>query len=255
MLRQFNNITCAKQYCMKIIPIKEGNYAVNKIKEFTLLKEGEKVEYSKMAVTPFLVITENDHTLLDTGLRFTHHHTPLIYQCLEKENIRPERITKILLSHLHKDHADGLGQVDEHSFHCNFPEAKIYIQQRELDFALQQHSNPSYNIPLLEKLHLLPNIVWMNDNKGWITDEIAYEVTGGHSPFHQSFWIRANGQTAFYGADNLPLKSYLKMPIAYKTDYDGRKAKELRLLWEKSAVEEHWQIMFYHDMKTSVVQF
>ncbi|WP_127126221.1 MBL fold metallo-hydrolase [Pseudoflavitalea rhizosphaerae] len=240
---------------MKIIPIKEGNYAVNKKKEFTLLKEGDKIEYSKMAIQPFLVVTENDHILLDTGLHFSHLQEPLIFQSLQKENIQPEQITKVLLSHLHKDHADGLGQVNEHSFHCNFPAAQIYIQQRELDFALQQHQNPSYNIPLLEKLHLLPNIVWMNDDKGQITDEISFEVTGGHSPFHQSFRIRANGETAFYGADNLPLKSYLKMPIAYKTDYDGKKAKELRLQWEKSAIAEHWFVLFYHDMKTPVVQF
>lgn len=240
---------------MKVIPLKEGNYAVNKIKEFTLLQEGMNIEYSKMAVQPFLIITDKDFILLDTGLHLTHHHHPLILQILEKENIRPEQITKVLLSHLHKDHLDGIGQVDAHAFHCNFPDATIYIQKRELDFALQQKENPSYNHHLLEKLHLLPNIVWMNEDNGKISDEISFEVTGGHSPFHQSFWIRVNGETVFYGADNLPLKSYLKMPTAYKTDYDGKRAKELRVQWEKLAIAEHWMVLFYHDMKTPVVQF
>jgi hypothetical protein len=92
----------------------------------------------------------------------------------------------------------------EHSFHCNFPEAAIYIQKRELDFALQQHGNPSYNHSLLQKLHLLPNIVWMNDDKGLISEEISFEVTGGHSPYHQSFLIRSGRETVFYGAENLP---------------------------------------------------
>lgn len=240
---------------MKIIPLKEGNYAVSRIKEFTLLEEGGNAEYTKMAVTPFLVITETDHILLDTGLRLTHHHEPLIYQCLKKENIRPEQITKVLLSHLHKDHADGIGHVAEHSFHCNFADATIYIQQRELDFALQQKDNPSYNLHMLEKLHLLPNIVWMQEDRGQITEQVSFEVTGGHSPFHQSFRIDEGGKTAFYGADNLPLRSYLKMPLAYKTDYDGKKAKELRQEWEKQAIAEHWTILFYHDMKTPVVDF
>lgn len=240
---------------MRIIPLKEGNYAVSKIKEFALLEDGADAGYTKMAITPFLIITGKDHILLDTGLRFTHHHTPLIYQCLERENIRPEQITKVLLSHLHKDHLEGLGHSSEHSFHCNFPDANIYIQQRELDFALQQHTNPSYNHSLLEKLHLLPNIVWMNEDKGQITDEISFEVTGGHSPYHQSFWIRSGGEIAFYGADNLPLRSYLKMPIAYKTDHDGTRAKELRQQWERAAIAEHWRVLFYHDMKTPVVQF
>ncbi|MGN6416899.1 MAG: MBL fold metallo-hydrolase [Pseudobacter sp.] len=240
---------------MKIIPLKEGNYAVSRIKEFTLLEEGGNAEYTKMAVTPFLVITEHDHILLDTGLHLTHHHEPLIYHCLKKENIRPEQITKVLLSHLHKDHADGVGQVTEHSFQCNFPGATIYIQQRELDFALQQKDNPSYNLPMLEKLHLLPNIVWMQEDSGKITDQVSFEVTGGHSPFHQSFRIEEGGKTAFYGADNLPLRSYLRMPLAYKTDYDGKKAKDLRQQWEKQAIAEHWTILFYHDMKTPLVDF
>lgn len=240
---------------MQIIPLKEGNYAVSRIKEFTLLEEGGNAEYTKMAVTPFLIITDKDHILLDTGLRLTHHHQPLIYQCLEKEKIKPEQITKVLLSHLHKDHADGIGHVSEHSFHCNFPDATIYIQQRELDFALQQKENPSYNLHMLEKLHLLSNVVWMNEDRGQITDQVSFEVTGGHSPYHQSFRIDAGGRTAYYGADNLPLRSYLRMPLAYKTDYDGKKAKELRQEWEKKAMAEHWTILFYHDMKTPVVDF
>lgn len=240
---------------MRIIPLKEGNYAVSKIKEFTLLREGSKAEYTKMAIQPFLVITENDCILLDTGLYEPHHAVPLIYQCLQKENIQPEQITKVLLSHLHKDHLDGIGYVDAHSFHCNFPAATIYIQQREYDFALQQHDNPSYNLPLLEKLPLLPNIVWMNSNNGQLTDEIFFEVTGGHSPFHQSFWISSEDKTVFYGADNLPVQSYLKMPVAYKTDYDGRRAKELRQQWQKMATDGHWTVLLYHDMKTPVLQF
>lgn len=254
-MRQAIACCLAKSFRMRIIPLKEGNYAVSRIKEFALLEDGADAAYTKMAVTPFLVITGKDHILLDTGLLFTHHHIPIIYQCLEKENIRPEQITKVLLSHLHKDHLEGLGHSSEHSFHCNFPDAAIYIQKRELDFALQQQGNPSFNHSLLAKLHLLPNIIWMNEDKGQITDELSFEVTGGHSPYHQSFWIRSGGETAFYGGDNLPLRSYLKMPVAYKTDFDGRRAKELRQQWEKAAMAEHWNILFYHDMKTSVWKF
>jgi hypothetical protein len=52
-----------------------------------------------------------------------------------------------------------------------------------------------------------------------------------------------------------PLRSYLKMPAAHKTDHDGRRAKELRQQWEKETIAGHWTILFCHDMRTPVVQF
>ncbi|AXB57339.1 hypothetical protein HYN86_12350 [Flavobacterium fluviale] len=67
------------------------------------------------------------------------------------------------------------------------------------------------------------------------------------------FWIRDNGVTAFYGADNLPNQSYLKLNAAYKTDYDGRKAMEQRKRWETQAKEQKWKILLYHDIKTNIV--
>ncbi len=132
-----------------------------------------------------------------------------------------------------------------------FPNAKIYFQQRELDYALGQTESYSFNQDYIKLLPSLPNIVIMNDDKGTIGEYITYEVTGGHSPFHQVFWIKEDNVTAFYGADNLPQKSYLKFHIAYKTDYNGKKAMELRQIWEQQAKEENWTVLFYHDFKNN----
>src|SRR5690606_3421988 len=123
------------------------------------------------------------------GLSFLEDNQPVLLKRLQENRIEVNSITKILISHLHKDHTDGLGYFNDNEFIQNFPDATIYIQKREYDFALQQTKNPSYNIPLLNELQNLSNIIWLNDDEGNITPAVSFKVTGAHSKFHQVFWI------------------------------------------------------------------
>ncbi|WP_265130696.1 MBL fold metallo-hydrolase [Chryseobacterium oranimense] len=242
---------------MKIIPLKEGNFSASKTKDFTLLTDEnfDTVKGIKMSVQPFLIVTEQDYILIDAGIGWKNTEgKTVISELLEKENIKPEQITRLLLSHLHKDHIDGSIQETENGFVPAFPNAEIYIQRRELDFAMENRGNPSFDFNTLEKLITLPNIVWMDDDRGNISEEISFEVVGGHTPFMQVFWIRENGETVFFGADDLPQESYLRYHLAYKSDFDGRRAMELRLKWQKEAAEEKWKILLYHDLDKAVIQ-
>lgn len=51
-----------------------------------------------------------------------------------------------------------------------------------------------------------------------------------------------------------PTTAYLKYPIAFKRDFDGKKAMEERIHWENLAKEEHWKILLYHDMQQAFLQ-
>lgn len=242
---------------MKIIPLKEGNFSASKTKDFTLLTDEnfDTVKGIKMSVQPFLIITANDYILLDAGIGWKNAEgKTVISELLEKEDIKPEQITKLLLSHLHKDHIDGSIIRNGNDFQPAFPNAEIYIQKRELAFAMENKGNPSFDFDTLEKLISLPNIVWMSEDQGEIASGISFEVVGGHTPFMQVFWIRENGEIVFYGADDLPQESYLKYHLAYKSDSDGRKAMELRLKWQKEAADEQWKILLYHDLAKAVIQ-
>lgn len=242
---------------MKIIPLKEGNFSASKTKDFTLLTEEnfDIVKGIKMSVQPFLIITENDYIVLDAGIGWKNESGKIVIsEILDQNKIHPNQITKVLLSHLHKDHIEGIINYTEDGFEASFPNAEIYLQKRELDFAMENKGNPSFNFDVLEKLIQLPNLVWMNDDKGNINNEISFEVVGGHTPYMQVFWITENGETAFYGADDLPQKSYLKYHVAYKSDFDGRKAMELRQIWEKQAIENHWKILLYHDLDKAILE-
>jgi glyoxylase-like metal-dependent hydrolase (beta-lactamase superfamily II) len=239
---------------MKIIALQEGNYVVNSNKEFKLISEFPLDSGLKMAIQPFLVITQNDYILIDLGLGFQENGKPLIHHLLETHNILPKQITKVLISHFHKDHIEGIGYFNGDTFIQNFPDATLYLQKRELDFALaQQH--PSYDLKILNQIKTFSNIQMLEYDKGKITNEIFYKVSAGHSPFHQVFWIKENNEITFYGADDLPQEIYVKMHVAYKTDFDGKRAMESRKKWEQEAKEQHWKVLLYHDMKTPVLEF
>lgn len=236
---------------MEIFVLKEGDFSVSKNKEFYGLDEFPGG--LKMAVQPFLVQMEDDLVLLDAGLGLMENDRPMLFRLLAEDGFDPSDVRKILISHFHKDHVDGLIRLENDGYVPNFPDATIYYQKRELDYALTQSGNPSYNFETLEFIAKLPNLVDLTDDSGNITDEISFEVTGGHSHFHQEFWLRQNGETIFYGADNLPQKSYLDFHIAYKSDDDGKKAAAARLDWKAKAEKEQWKILLFHDMAFPVV--
>ena len=240
---------------MSVIALTLGNYTVNKSKKFSLIDSSSAGSGAKVAIQPFLVTTKKDVILLDTGINLDQGGVPPVCQRLEDEDVNPEQVTKVLISHLHKDHIDGIGYFSDGEFINSFPNATIYIQQRELDFALAQEGNPSYRPEMLEQLALLPNVVLLNDDQGNITDEISYEVSGGHTPNHQVFWIKENGETIFYGADNLPQRNYLKFQVAFKNDFDGRKALLARQKWEEEGKEQQWTVLLYHDMENATIRF
>src|SRR5881392_752137 len=99
---------------MKIIPLSEGAFTIDKTKFFVPFDIG-KDDLQKRAVgsllveiQPFVIVTADDVLLLDTGLGFEQEGMLQIHRNLMNAGINPSEITKVLVSHLHKDHAGGI---------------------------------------------------------------------------------------------------------------------------------------------------
>lgn len=244
---------------MKIIPLSEGSFTIDRSKLFVPFKEEEHDLQSRptgsllVEIQPFVIVTERDVLLLDTGLGFQQNGRLQLHTNLEAAGIPPASITKVLLTHLHKDHAGGLTQEDKLSslYEWNFPQATHYIQERELDYAFEK-GFPSYIPAELELLRGSDKVVYLNEDRGTIDGYIDYELTGAHSPFHQVFWIRENGQTVFFGGDDAPQLQQMKHRFVAKYDFDGKKAAGLRKIWWEEGREKNWRFLFYHDIKTPV---
>lgn len=248
-----------QNFKMKIIPLSEGTFTIDQTKLFVPFdkNENELQERPKgsllVEIQPFIVITTKDILLLDTGLGFEKEGSLQLHQNLSSRGINPTDITKILLTHLHKDHAGGATKENhaDHSHSLSFPNARYYLQERELDFAFEKNF-PSFIPDELEPLKNSNQVEFLTNKKGGIDEYIQYEVTAAHSPFHQVFWIRDEQEIIFFGGDDAPQLQQMKHRFVAKYDYDGTKAMELRTKWWEQGKKEHWTFLFYHDVKNAV---
>lgn len=245
---------------MRIIPLSEGTFTIDKTKLFVPFDDDDHDLKDRPAgsllveIQPFVVITSQDILLLDTGLGFEKNGVLQLHQNLAEAGINPSEITKVLMTHLHKDHAGAVGIEREGlGGRLSLPNAIYYVQRTEMAFAFEK-GFPSY---ITEELVCLQNNerVQLLEGQGTIDGYIDYQVTGAHSLYHQVFWIRDEGEVVFFGGDDAPQLQQMKHRFAAKYDHDGKKAMELRQGWWEQGEKEKWTFLFYHDVKNPVWQF
>jgi glyoxylase-like metal-dependent hydrolase (beta-lactamase superfamily II) len=241
---------------MKIIPLSEGSFTIDKSKLFVPFDDArdelrERAKGSLLVeVQPFVVITSRDILLLDTGLGFARDGMLQIHRNLINAGINPGEVTKVLLTHLHKDHAGGVSVDGDHE-RLSFPNALYYVQGRELQFAMQQ-GKPSFMPGELAVLEYSPHVVLLTGDEGTIDNYITYSLTGAHSPYHQVFRIEEEGEVVFFGGDDAPQLQQMRHRFVAKYDFDGKKAMQLRQQWWEKGNAENWTFLFYHDIKIPV---
>lgn len=243
---------------MRIIPLSEGVFTIDKTKVFVPFDttaddlQERPVGSLLVEVQPFVVVTKKDVLLLDTGLGFFNQGHMQLHTNLRAAGINPEDITKVLMTHLHKDHAGGVSFRDRFGhYRLSFPQAKYYVQRQELTFALET-GFPSYMTEEISALEDSDNVVWLTGD-GTIDGYIRHEITAGHSPYHQVYWIEEDGETVFFGGDDAPQLQQMKSKFVAKYDFDGKKCMQLRQQWWQQGQEHHWTFLFYHDVKSPVV--
>ena len=201
---------------MKIIPLSEGTFTIDKTKLFVPFDEDvhnlqqRPVGSLLVEIQPFVVITS-------------------------------------------KDHAGGVSMGEDHK-ELSFPNASYYLQERELNFAFEK-GFPSFITEELDVLKTSQQVILLKEDEGKINDSIHYKITGAHSPFHQVFWIKENNKTIFFGGDDAPQLQQMKHRFVAKYDFDGKKAMELRRSWWEQGEKEKWTFLFYHDVKSPVIEF
>lgn len=239
----------------QIIPLSEGSFTVDATKRFMPFHSGQDKLSDRprgsllVEIQPFLVISSRDHILIDTGLGFRNPDGVLqLHQNLIRSGVNPLEVTKVLVSHLHKDHAGGIGHSDPltGTWSLSFPEALYYVNRRELDYA-KSAAGSSYQPEVLRLLELRDNIRFTG-SEGWIDGYIHYEVTGGHSPYHQVFLIEDGGEILFFGGDIAPQASQMKGRFLAKYDEDGHKSLRWRETFASRGKKESWTFLYYHDI-------
>jgi glyoxylase-like metal-dependent hydrolase (beta-lactamase superfamily II) len=242
---------------MKIIPLSEGAFTIGHDKLFVPFEENDELQERStgsllVEIQPFIVITSKDVLLLDTGLGFHDKGGSMqLHTNLEKAGIPKGEVTKVLMTHLHKDHAGGVSLTDNPA-ELSLPNATYYVQRREYNYAMEK--GPTSYIPEeLRALHNSDRVVFLDEDEGKIESYIRYQRTAAHSAHHQVFWITEGNETIFFGGDDAPQLQQMKVKYKAKYDFDPEKCMQLRQQWWEQGQKEGWKFLFYHDIKKPVV--
>ena len=235
---------------LQVYTLHEGSYSVDITKKFIPFDPAIHSAKDRPAslfvhVQPFLVKLNNSLILLDTGLGYSDEEGNLhLHQNIKKAGFNPDDVELVLMSHLHFDHSGGMVHDFKGKMELSFPNATYVIQRGEWETAFSSSSS-SYHTEIFDFIQRNAQIKFI-EGSGKLTEEISYELTGAHCPYHQVFLIDDGTDKVFFGGDVLPEPEELIRKFIAKYDFDGRKAMELREEFGKKAAAENWKCLFYH---------
>ena len=213
-----------------------------------------------MGLNCLLIRTPSENILVDTGLGNAYDEKFAFLYGVDKSEtdllrslaavgMQAADINKVILTHLHFDHAGGnCFQKEEGKFEPTFPNAIYYISQGELAYAKEPdpRSSPSYLPYTWEPLEKRGQVALISGDK-----EVAPGVTvlsaPGHTPNHQIVMVKSGGLTACFLADLVPTPSHLKTHYVMGFDLDALTAMKNKERVLKQAQVENWLLIFEHS--------
>ena len=213
-----------------------------------------------MGLNCLLIRAPTENILVDTGLgtaydeRFAYLYgvdksqTELL-RSLAAAGVGAADIGKVILTHLHFDHAGGnCFQSENSEFKPTFPNAVYYINQGELAYAKDPdpRSSPSYLSYTWEPLEKQEQIVLISEDKE-VASGVMILSAPGHTPNHQIVKVQSGGLTACFLADLVPTPSHLRTHYVMGFDLDPLTAMKNKERVLKQAQAENWLLIFEHS--------
>ncbi|MEJ2503265.1 MAG: MBL fold metallo-hydrolase [Gemmatimonadota bacterium] len=164
----------------------------------------------------------------------------------------PADIDIVVSTHLHFDHAGGNTLRDSDGrVRPAFPAARHIVQARELEFARldNERIRASYipdNYEPVAKAGLWQLVTGETE----VVPGVTVAPTPGHTPHHQSVFLRSGGDTACYLADLVPTTAHLPLPWIMGYDLEPLVTLESKRDLLQRARDEDWLLIFEHDPVT-----
>lgn len=213
----------------------------------------------RLALRPLLVVAGKERVLVDTGIGdkwdekardiYRIEHTDTIESSLARAGFRPEDVTKVVLTHLHFDHAGAATKLDSTGKPVpRFANARHYVQQKEWELALNpnRRSRAAYlpeNFLPLQAARQLELI----DGDSRLALGLELVLTGGHTPGHQVVLLRSGGETAIYWGDLIPTRSHIATPYVMGYDLFPLETMEQKEKLVQQAIAGKWLSFLEHD--------
>ncbi|WP_347549233.1 MBL fold metallo-hydrolase [Pseudalkalibacillus hwajinpoensis] len=211
----------------------------------------------ELRTDPILIQWQGENILIEAGIgkgklggkqkkNYGVNEESDIRTSLEELSLTVEDIDRVLMTHLHFDHASGLTEPDGESYTSTFPNATIYTSQVEWS-EMKEPNIRSKNTYWKENWEAIQGQVQTFTGSIEILPGLEMHHTGGHSDGHSIITLKEGEEHLIHMADLMPTHAHANplWVLAYD-DYPMTSiyAKEK---WIKDAVGKQSWFLFYHD--------
>lgn len=237
---------------VSIHPLYEGTFSVGTDKIFHPIAKTDRPHRGalKVSIHPFLIKSEERNILFDAGIGDLFGGETSIqtmYKNLEKQNLSNLDITDIYVSHLHFDHFAGVANRDSGFWELTFPNATLRVSEGGWNELTEDASDLDEDRQeFLYFLEARADIEFLEEDKYTIPGVRSITV-GGHSKYHQIHFFEQGEQKYLMAGDIIEGRSSINQNYAAKYDFDPPATKEIRDKLQKTAFEEGYTILAYHE--------
>jgi glyoxylase-like metal-dependent hydrolase (beta-lactamase superfamily II) len=208
-----------------------------------------------LATRSLLIEGENRVVMIDAG---TGGHWPAKFRLIygiehispRASGLDPEKITDLVISHLHFDHAGGIFQMKagvSPEIELSYPRARIHVQAANIETA--RHPNPrekaSYTKETLDALDR--SDLRRTSGSQEIFRDIWVHRSDGHTRGLQWIEIRDGAASAVYPSDLIPFSHHVALPYTMGYDINAEKLLEEKENFLSRAAAKDWLVVFEHD--------
>ncbi|MBS3681977.1 MBL fold metallo-hydrolase [Ornithinibacillus massiliensis] len=211
----------------------------------------------ELRTDPILLQIDGQNMLIDTGMgidkltekqkrNFGVLEESMLEKSLAKLNLTTSDIDKVLMTHLHFDHACGLTKKVDETYESVFRKAKIFTSQVEWDemrnpnirsvntyWEMNWESIVDQVEPFQEKIEIVPGLKMIH--------------TGGHSDGHSIIVFEDKEETFIHMADLMATNAHQNKLWAMAYDDYPVTSVHQKEKWMEYGYQKQAWFTFYHD--------
>ncbi|OUR99939.1 hypothetical protein A9Q84_02605 [Halobacteriovorax marinus] len=219
-----------------------------------------------LALRLLLIREDNRIILIDTGIgdfndekfnsRFdVRGNLKPLTAALKVLGLTPDDVTDLILSHLHFDHAGGIGEMVDGEMKPIFKNALCHVHTQHYEYAHNSSERDAGSFhcqnfdPVIDWYRDQGKMIWHKGNEGVIIDladnPIKFKCSHGHTPF----LMHPYDDKFIYLADLIPTSNHVHIPWVMGYDINpGVTTKDKREFLD-FIIEKDLKIIYEHDPK------
>lgn len=214
----------------------------------------------ELALRLILIRTAKKNILLDTGIGDYHGvkfdqrfavvgaSSPL-EKALAEVNLMPSDITDLVISHLHFDHAGGLGKMVDGKIGPVLKNAMVHLHRSHYEYSKNptERDAGSFHLesfmPVLDWYLEHNQLHFVEGMQGEIIPELKFICSMGHTPY----LLHAYDDKFIYMADLIPTSNHVSIPWVMGYDISPGVTTQDKKNFLTFVAEKNLTMIFEHD--------